>query len=136
MRHHLKKAHSIVLLDNIDQDEENIDNDDDYTTQPKSNKESLVVSLILKFIIQAFLPFRIVENKAFLEIFRILDPKFQVPSKWMFSNRILNEKFDFIVEKITRDLSFADSVGLTLDAWTSCQPYPYLGNFLVNNSYF
>ena len=135
MRNHLLKMHSIAIDcpediiesgDDVDDTKDNADK-----TKKKANKEKLVQSLILQLLIKSYIPFKMVESYEFLELIRLLDPRFKVPSKWCFTNKILDDKYKDTVNKIVQALSYVDSVGVTLDAWTSCQPYPYLGNSLT-----
>ena len=127
MRTHLKEHSVYIELPSDDEEEadsSSLENSDE-TRRLKTHMK--LERLILLFIIQACLPFRIVENRAFQTLVKMLCPSWVLPSRSIFSNRILNTQYDYVVTKIKSKLSVTNALALTLDAWTSCQPYPYLG---------
>ena len=68
------------------------------------------------------------ENKYFIELIKAFDSSYKLPSRYTFTNKLLNEQFEETIAKIRREVSAADTISLTLDMWTSVQSYPYLGN--------
>ncbi|RMZ93054.1 zinc finger BED domain-containing 1-like, partial [Brachionus plicatilis] len=82
---------------------------------------------LLKFVLSASLPFRIVENKEFVDFVHELDNNYSIPKRKNLSGKILNEEFDRTVIRIKSCLAKASSISITLDLWTSIQNYPYMG---------
>ncbi|RNA14647.1 zinc finger BED domain-containing 1-like [Brachionus plicatilis] len=75
----------------------------------------------------ASLPFRIVENREFVDLVHELDNNYSIPKRKNLSGKILNEEFDRTVIRIKSCLAKASSISITLDIWTSIQNYPYMG---------
>ncbi|RNA35623.1 zinc finger BED domain-containing 1-like [Brachionus plicatilis] len=79
----------------------------------------------------ASLPFRIVENREFVDFVHELDNNSSIRKQKNLSGKILNEEFDRTVIRIKSCLTKASSFSITLDLWTSIQNYPYMGNDFI-----
>ena len=81
--------------------------------------------LVLKFIVDDYQAFNVVENKYFQQLCNTLD--YSLPGRTFFTSMLksdfLNKKYLF--KKLVLNLSFR--VGITLDLWTSSNSTPYLG---------
>ena len=81
--------------------------------------------LAMMFIV-AELPFKFVENEAFISYSNVLQPKFKVPSRPTLRRdciELYGEERGKLKEFFSK---FAGRVCLTTDTWTSCQNFTYL----------
>jgi hypothetical protein len=123
MREHLKNNHNINFQSNNDHE-----SDDEVTkSKPKRKQGALLDKMVLKFIVSSSCPFRVVENKEFKQLINALDGTYDLPNRKQVAGTLLNEEFQNQKHKTTNELIQAVAIALTLDLWTSCQQYPYLG---------
>ena len=70
------------------------------------------------FIVELGSPFSIVENPAFIRAMAIVDSKFRVPSRRMFTEMYLPPVYDKLTKKLKNICSSTDFLSLSLDVWT------------------
>ncbi|XP_056022020.1 E3 SUMO-protein ligase ZBED1-like [Ostrea edulis] len=77
------------------------------------------------FIAKDLRPLSIVDNKHFREFVTELDPRYSLPTRKHFSDKIIPQLYCETKEKVLNDIKKADSIALTTDSWTSrmCQSY-------------
>jgi hypothetical protein len=115
MKHHIENAHDINF-DSSDEEEE---------IQNTKRRRSDFDELILKFIISAALPFRVLENAYFKRIFK----RFHItlPSRHYISGPLLDHVYDDLANATRAELHGIHDLSLTLDFWQSKQCLSYLG---------
>lgn len=70
-------------------------------------------------------PLSLVENSEFKKLCLLLDPRYNVPSRRHFSDKVIPGLYEEVKENTVAKLQLANSVALTTDSWTSraCQSY-------------
>lgn len=70
-------------------------------------------------------PLSIVDNLHFREFVRELDPRYSLPTRKHFSEKVIPQLYSEVKNKIIAELKETESVALTTDSWTSkaCESY-------------
>ncbi|CAH2016396.1 unnamed protein product, partial [Acanthoscelides obtectus] len=71
-------------------------------------------------------PFTIVTDEGFKKLVSLLDPRYDVPSTYTLSGKLLNQRYTDIRNKLKEDMSGVEYVALTCDGWTSRATESYL----------
>lgn len=66
------------------------------------------------------------ENKGFKNMVKVLEPRYEIPSRTHFSMKIVQDLYEQENIKIVNKLSKASSVALTTDSWTSTVTESYV----------
>jgi len=127
MLRHLKEQHGHFKED----DEEDIEeNQEDWLKRFQNNKikrfERINRALLI-FLVGCALSFNLVTHPLFKGLIETLDSTYQPPSAFILSNNYLDQEYEKVMSAIKMEFSKTESVSVTLDPWTSCQTYPYLG---------
>ncbi|CAF0930777.1 unnamed protein product [Brachionus calyciflorus] len=123
MLDNLKDKHCLGLLENGKNNEE-VSSSDESALNSKRFKEndermSKIDKDLLKFIISASFPFRVVENCYFQRFVSKLNKNYRVPNRVKISKELLEKEYGFTLKIIRDELSKTEAVGLTIDLWTS-----------------
>lgn len=104
--------------------------------QQGGKRHSVITNHIIHVICNADLPFSLVENKAFINMFKTLSPQYKVPTRKTIKKYIM-EKYDVAKERFKAKFANLTSFCITTDIWTeSFQTRSFLGvtlHFLNNN---
>lgn len=95
-----------------------------------------ITHLIIQLFIKDFQPFLLVEDQVFLEFVRFLAPKYKLPSRKWFSDKLLVEMYDKIIQQIKEELQLSSKISITTDLWTAPKGNSILSvtcNFLSGN---
>lgn len=126
MRSHLKKEHKqFINEDDFEADREYREHTDE--SEVKKHKHEIVDEALLRFVVKSSLPFRVVEQETFKELFSKLDRSYKIPSRYKLSTTLLDNEYSRLINSIKIELSDCESVSLSSDIWTSSQHYPYIG---------
>ncbi|XP_041830825.1 E3 SUMO-protein ligase ZBED1-like [Melanotaenia boesemani] len=93
---------------------------------PSSPRAKQITRLIGEFIADYMAPFNIVENRKFIQMFNVLEPKFKMPCRGHFSEKVIPEIYNEIKRSVKECLKNADCVALTTDGWTSRATQSYI----------
>lgn len=74
---------------------------------------------LLKFIAVGYHPFSLIEEDEFKALVRLLNPKYELPSRKYLSNTLLEEDYRNCFERIMELVSQAQAIALTCDSWTN-----------------
>ncbi|XP_030193755.1 uncharacterized protein LOC115529286 [Gadus morhua] len=85
-----------------------------------------ITRLIGEFIVDYMAPFNIVENRKFIQMFKVLEPKFKVPCRGHFSEKVIPEIYNETKQSVKECLKNADCIALTTDGWTSRATQSYI----------
>jgi len=66
-----------------------------------------------------FQPFSIVEDEGFQLLLRVLDRRYQLPSRKYFSEQVIPKMYTELKEKVVTVVQSAVTLALTTDCWTS-----------------
>ncbi|XP_042903549.1 E3 SUMO-protein ligase ZBED1-like [Parasteatoda tepidariorum] len=97
--------------------------------QPLDSKSSKnCTEAVAKFIATSMQPFATVENPKFIEMVRVLNPKYKLPGRKHFSTVAIPKLYNDTVEKIKAKISSIQScdIAITTDCWTSITNTPFL----------
>ncbi|XP_060085252.1 E3 SUMO-protein ligase ZBED1-like [Ylistrum balloti] len=78
-----------------------------------------ITKSIGQFIAVDMRPFSVVETSGFKHMINTLEPKYSIPSRAHFSEKIIPEIYSESVNRVKNELSQADFIALTTDGWTS-----------------
>ena len=103
----------------------------DELTQRAAEKQKKRVekthSALLVMLISCAFAFNVVSNPQFITFVQMLNPTYEVPSPYVISHSYLDKEFELVVSSLRKELAGITSASVTLDPWTSCQTFPYLG---------
>ncbi|GFR84459.1 zinc finger BED domain-containing protein 4 [Elysia marginata] len=85
----------------------------------KSNRKLAIDQALLHMIVGDLQPFSVVEDKWFRNLLRILDSRYQLPSRRTVTRTLLPELYKQEKARVKGLLDTSDSVSLTTDIWTS-----------------
>jgi hypothetical protein len=86
---------------------------------PKDPRAVKIDTLIAEMICLDLQPISIVEDKGFLRLLKHFEPRYSVPSRKTFSERILPKMYQNVLTQVKLDLLQANHVAITTDMWTS-----------------
>uniref|UniRef100_A0A8C9WTI1 HAT C-terminal dimerisation domain-containing protein n=1 Tax=Sander lucioperca TaxID=283035 RepID=A0A8C9WTI1_SANLU len=107
---HLKQHHLVVSLTGV------------KTKAPlvaQSDRAKAITNAIGVFIGADMRPYLVVQNEGFKHMLKVLEPRYDIPSRTHFSEKIVPDLYEQEKKKIVDELSRASSVALTTDGWTS-----------------
>lgn len=85
-----------------------------------------ITAAIAKFICKDMRPYSVVENPGFCEMIKTLEPRYQIPSRPHFSEKVVPALYESIKNDVKLSLSQAERVAITTDGWTSCSNQGYV----------
>lgn len=71
------------------------------------------------FIAKDMRPFSVLENSGFVNMIGALDPKYDMPRRSHFSEKVIPKLYDETKKKVCEELQNAEFIALTTDWWTS-----------------
>ncbi|KAL3881266.1 hypothetical protein ACJMK2_027722 [Sinanodonta woodiana] len=77
-----------------------------------------ITRVIASFIVHDLRPYSVVSNKGFLNMASVLDPRYVVPSRHVFSEKLIPDMYLQVKEDVKACLRLASKVALTTDSWT------------------
>lgn len=95
-------------------------------------------NIIAKMIIIDLQPVSIVEDEGFAMLLKHLEPRYKIPSRKYFTERILPEIYDSMKNKIITELLKQDFLSFSTDMWTSkytAQSYMCLTTHYLNDDF-
>jgi hypothetical protein len=78
-------------------------------------------------------PFSTVETEAFRKLLQVLEPRYVVPGRTHFSEKIIPELYEEVREQVSAEIQTADAVAIITDGWTSRATESYItvtGHFI------
>lgn len=85
-----------------------------------------ITEAIFDMIVLDFQPFSIVEDRGFKRLVKLLEPSYNLPSRFHLSNHVLPNMYDLEKNKMLNAMEEAESVSLTTDTWTSNNTQSYM----------
>uniref|UniRef100_A0A1A7WWP6 BED-type domain-containing protein n=1 Tax=Iconisemion striatum TaxID=60296 RepID=A0A1A7WWP6_9TELE len=96
------------------------------TLASSSPRAKQITRLIGEFIADYMSPFNIVENRKFIQMFKVLELKFKMPCRGHFSEKVIPDIYYETKQSVKECLKNADCVALTTDSWTSRATQSYI----------
>lgn len=91
-----------------------------------STRAKLITQGISVYLCKALRPYSTVENDGFRHMMRILEPRYDIPSRRYFTDKAIPAMYEETRAKVENALVSAERVGLTCDGWTSRATESYL----------
>ncbi|XP_039456235.1 E3 SUMO-protein ligase ZBED1-like [Oreochromis aureus] len=85
----------------------------------QSDRAKGITEAIGVFIAADMMPYSVVQNKGFKHLMNVLEPRYDIPSRAHFSEKVVPSMYEQQKSKVMAELSQASSVALTTDGWTS-----------------
>jgi len=104
---------------------------------PSTSQRAKVITLaIAQFIIKDLRPFSVVENSGFKNMVQILEPKYTLPSRQHFSDKMVPDIYEDVKNNVKKELH-GKNVALTTDGWTSraIQSYITITTSYIDNDW-
>lgn len=92
---------------------------------PTSQRGKSITSAISQFIVRDLRPYSIVENIGFKNLIHVLEPKYTIPSRQHFSDKMIPQIYDDVKDKLKSEVK-DKFVSLTTDGWTSRATESYI----------
>lgn len=84
-----------------------------------SDRHETITKSIGTFIAKDMRPYSIVENVGFKKMVAVLDPRYDIPSRTHFAEKVIPALYEETKATLTANLSKAPFIALTTDSWTS-----------------
>ncbi|KAF0022157.1 hypothetical protein F2P81_025589 [Scophthalmus maximus] len=85
----------------------------------QSDRAKAITHTISVFIGADMRPYLVVQNEGFKHMLKVLEPRYDIPWRTHFSEKIVPDLYEQEKKKVVDELSGASSVALTTDGWTS-----------------
>ncbi|KAK0137258.1 Zinc finger BED domain-containing protein 1 [Merluccius polli] len=85
----------------------------------KSDRAKAINKAMGVFIAKDMQPYAVVEDAGFQHMIKVLESRYNIPSRHHFSNTIIPELYEGTRQRIVKELSNTAYVALTTDGWTS-----------------
>lgn len=89
-------------------------------------REKQINNALIKMVVADLQPLSIVENEGFKLFSKALNPAFVVPSRYILTKTLLKNNYDAVFKNLKEELSFAEHICITTDAWTSIANESYV----------
>ena len=102
-----------------------------------ADKNKYITEAIAKFICLDMRPINIIEGQGFVQMIRILEPRYKIPARSTFSDNIIPLMYEKVKEKIRDKLSSVERCAFTFDYWRSaaCKSYLTLTCHYINKMF-
>ena len=116
LTHHLKRKHPTV---SVSKSTETFHSIFGPTKLPSSSRRAReITSAMAQFIVKDLRPYVVVENEGFKNLIKVLEPKYSIPSRQHFSEKVIPELYTKVSTQVKQDLK-SSYVAITTDGWTS-----------------
>lgn len=93
--------------------------------KPTSQRYKDITQAVGKFIVKDLRPFSVVSNDGFKDMIRVLDPRYDLPSRTYFSETVIPNMYNERVGYVKSCLK-ESTIALTTDGWTSRSTQSYI----------
>ena len=94
---------------------------------PGNKRHEAITDAITYFLCKDNVPFNAVSRSGFQKLLNVLEPRYKMPNKTMFSKKKVAKLYDATKEAVVRDLNNVDFFASTTDMWSSHGLTPYMG---------
>lgn len=91
-----------------------------------STRAKAITDAISYFICKGLQPYSVTENEGFQYMLRVLEPRFKIPCRKIFTEKEIPALYERVRLEISESLQRAQRVALTVDGWTSCATDSYI----------
>ena len=83
-----------------------------------SRRAQDITAAMGQFIVKDLRPYSVVQNAGFKNLIRVLEPKYTIPSRQHFSEKVIPELYAIVSAQVKQELK-GNYVAITTDGWTS-----------------
>ncbi|XP_063218417.1 zinc finger BED domain-containing protein 4-like [Bacillus rossius redtenbacheri] len=94
--------------------------------KPGDHRAADITRLIGEMICLDNQPLCIVENKGFRQLISKLEPRYTIPTRKTFSQKIIPEMYEKVRDKVVSQLKVVEFIGVTTDMWSSSSNDDYM----------
>ena len=91
-----------------------------------SARSKAITASIARFIAKDLRPYSVVESGGFRDMIKTIEPRYKIPSRQHFAETCVPEMYNKLKNEVKQELSQAERVAITTDAWTSCATNSYV----------
>lgn len=91
----------------------------EFNYDSSSQRKKALDNALFKMIAMDLQPFSIVNDEGFKQFVKLLDPRYELPSSFTLSNKMLEDTYLKLYNKLKLELQSIKYVSITFDAWTS-----------------
>lgn len=91
-----------------------------------SDRAKAITRGIEVFIATGLRPYSIVEHTGFKYVMKVLEPRYEIPSRPYFSQKVVPGLYEKVKSDVVNELSHVSAVSLTTDTWTLQATESYL----------
>ena len=92
-----------------------------------SKRASVITDAVAYFIAKDMQPVSAVECLGFRSMFKVLEPRYEIPSRKTFTQKVLPALYVKVKESVATVVSLAEWYAITTDCWTSCANNSFIG---------
>lgn len=85
---------------------------------PSSQRGKAITAAMAQFIVKDLRPYSVVQNSGFKNLIQVLEPKYTIPSRQHFSEKVIPEIYTKVSAELKKELK-GNYVAITTDGWTS-----------------
>ncbi|XP_051998856.1 E3 SUMO-protein ligase ZBED1-like [Xyrauchen texanus] len=122
MQAHLRRHHPDIDISSTrkrPQKQETLSTAFKIKLQADSDRAQAITKAIGVFMALDIAHFQLLRTHGFTHLLRVLEPRYQLPSRPHFSQNVLPQLYNKVKAKLVEDLSNAKFIALTTDGWTS-----------------
>lgn len=91
-----------------------------------SNASKRFTEAVAKCLAFNYLSYNLVEKESFIDMLRIFNPKYKLPSRKYFSKTAVPYLYNLAKEKVQQELATVKELSITTDCWSSVTNTPYI----------
>ncbi|KAM9751080.1 E3 SUMO-protein ligase ZBED1-like [Menidia menidia] len=134
MSQHLKRHHSTVQSPETSASsatattsrEPRIPNFFQATLASNSARANSITDALSFFLCKGIQPYNITANEGFKYLLEVLEPRYSIPDRRVFSDRIVPALYEKVKVDVLSSMGRAKRVSITVDGWTSCATDSYI----------
>lgn len=84
-----------------------------------SARSKAIMASIAHFIAKDLRPYSVVESGGFRDMIKTIEPRYKIPSRQHFAEKCVPEMYNKLKDEVKHELSQAERVAITTDAWIS-----------------
>ncbi|KAK7919245.1 hypothetical protein WMY93_010529 [Mugilogobius chulae] len=125
-RHHPELCEKAVVVVGSNPAQPGVDTFFKAKLPPGSARAMSITNGIAVYMCKGLRPYSEVENEGFRFLMKTLEPRFDIPSRKHFAEKIIPALYDQTKATVKSALEMAERVGLTCDGWTSRATESYM----------
>ena len=89
------------------------------STKIEASKQLMIDEAITSAFVMCGIPFRVINNPFFMNVLKILNPGYNIPSREILSGRLLDNEVAKVNDKVNKIIECTSDITIGLDGWTA-----------------